>query len=82
MTIELFKEVALRRDVPEANLRAGDLGTVVEVLPHPTGGPLGVMLEIFNAVGESLAVITVPETDIEPLNANEILSVRPLARAV
>jgi hypothetical protein len=81
MNVELFKEVALRRDVPEHNLRAGDVGTVVEILPHPTGGPRGVILEVFNAVGESIAVVTVPETDIQPLTADGILNVRPLSQA-
>jgi Domain of unknown function (DUF4926) len=81
MNLEMFKEVALQRDVPEHSLRAGDVGTVVEILPHPTGGPRGVILEIFNAVGESIAVVTVPETDIQPLTANGIFNVRPLSQA-
>ena len=81
MNIEMFKEVALRRDVPEHNLRAGDVGTVVEILPHPTGGPRGVILEVFNAVGETIAVVTVPETDIQPLTADGIFNVRPFSRA-
>jgi hypothetical protein len=81
MTLEMFKEVALRRDVPEHHLRAGDVGTVVEILPHPTGGPQGVILEVFNAVGESIAVVTVPETDIQPLTADGIFNVRPLSQA-
>lgn len=80
MTIELFKEVALRRDLPQKKLRAGDVGVVVEILPHPGGGPRGIMLEVFNAVGESLVVVTVPETDVEPLTADEVFSVRPLSR--
>jgi len=39
------------------------------------------MLEIFNAVGESIDVVTVPETDVEPLRAPEILHVRSLSKA-
>jgi hypothetical protein len=81
MNIEMFKEVALRCDVPEHKLRAGDVGTVVEILPHPTGGPRGVILEVFNAVGKSIAVVTVPETDIQPLTADDVFRVRPLSRA-
>jgi hypothetical protein len=81
MNIEMFKEASLRRDLPEYHLRAGDVGTVVEILPHPTGGPRGVILEIFNAVGESIAVVTVPETDIQPLTADGIFNVRPLSQA-
>lgn len=80
MNIELFKEVALRRDVPQHHLRAGDVGTVVEIPPHPAGGPRGVTLGVFNAVGESIAVVTVPESDIEQLTADGIFNVRPLSR--
>jgi hypothetical protein len=36
-------------------------------------------LEVFNAVGGSIAVVTVRESQIEPLTANELLHVRPLA---
>jgi len=81
MNVGLYKEVALRRDLPEHDLFAGDVGTVVEILPHPSGGPRGVILEVFNTVGETIAVVTVPETDIEPLTANGIFNVRPLANA-
>ncbi len=79
--IELYKEMALKRDIPQHRLRAGDVGTVVELLPHASGGPRGVMLEIFNAVGESINVVTVPETDVEPLRADEIFHVRSLSKA-
>jgi hypothetical protein len=54
---------------------------LVEILPHPTGGPPGVILEVFNAVGQSIAVVTLPETDIQPLTANGIFNVRPLSQA-
>jgi hypothetical protein len=81
MNIEMFKEVALRRDLPEHHLRCGDVGTVVEILPHPTGGPRGVILEVFNAVGDTIAIVTLPETDIQPLTADGIFNVRPLSQA-
>jgi len=35
----------------------------------------------FNALGESIGIVTVPEDAVEPLRANEVLSVRPLAIA-
>lgn len=80
MSIELFKEVSLRRDLPVEGLRAGDVGTVVEILPHPASGPRGIMLEVFNAVGDTVAIVTVPETDVDALTANEVFAVRPLSR--
>jgi hypothetical protein len=43
-----------------------------------SGGEPGVVLEVFNAVGESISVVTVKESDIEVLRADEVLAVRPL----
>jgi hypothetical protein len=39
------------------------------------------VLELFNALGESIGVVTVPEDAVEPLRADEVLSVRPMAIA-
>ena len=78
--IELYKEAVLTADVPEHDLKAGDVGTVVEILPHPQGGPRGIILEVFSAVGETIAVVTVPETDVEPLSEDEVWAVRRMTR--
>jgi hypothetical protein len=79
MTIELYTQVALARDLPEHSLRRGDVATVVEKLPptQASGGESGLVLEVFNAIGETVAVVTVPVSAIEPLRASELLSVRP-----
>ena len=82
MKFELFREVALTRDFPEHQLRAGDLATLVDLVPHPSGGENGCVLEVFNAVGKTIAVITAPLFAIEPLGPNEILTVRSLAPTV
>jgi hypothetical protein len=81
MTIELFSEVALTRDLPAEAMRRGDVATVVEQLPATaaSGGEEGYVLEVFTAIGETLAVVTVPASAVEPLRADEVLSVRPLA---
>ncbi len=79
--IELYKEAVILRDIPESRLHVGDVGTVVEFLPHPAGGPRGVMLEVFNVLGDTIAVVTLPETDIEPLADDEVWHARRLARA-
>lgn len=81
MTLQLYREVALTRDLPEHELRAGDIATLVDFVPHPRGGEEGCVLEVFNAVGESLAVIAVPISAVEALRADEILTVRSLAKA-
>jgi hypothetical protein len=80
MRFNLFEQVALARDIPEKNLCAGDVATIVEHHPSSTGED-GYTLEIFDAVGDTLAVVTLAETEIEPLRAGEILSVRPLVPA-
>lgn len=80
MTYKLFEEVVLTKDIPEKRLQKGDVATVVE--HHPvSGGEDGYSLELFNALGDTLAVITVAESSIEPLTENEIFSIRSLAVA-
>jgi hypothetical protein len=75
MKYELFGEVVLRKDVPERGLRRDDVATIVEC--HPvSGGEGGYSLEVFNVLGDTVAVITVPESSIEPLTENEVFSVR------
>lgn len=81
MTPKLYDRVALRVSIPQKGLRAGDVATLLEFVDHPSKGPRGCLLEVFNALGDSIAVVTLPETSIEPLRADEVLSVRPLAAA-
>jgi Domain of unknown function (DUF4926) len=71
---------ALTRDLPEYELKAGDIATLVDFVSHPSGGEEGWVLEVFNAVGESLAVVAVPTSSIESLRADEILTVRSRAK--
>lgn len=79
MKIELFSEVALARDIPAEGLRRGDVATVVEKLPgtEASGGEEGYILEVFNAIGDTIAVVTAPVSAVEPLSARGVLSVRP-----
>ena len=81
MSLELYQEVALTCDLPDHELRAGDIATLVDFVPHPSNGEEGCVLEVFNAVGESLAVIAVPISTVESLRPDEILTVRSLAKA-
>ena len=82
MTFELYDRIALKTAVPQYGLHAGDVVILVDYVDHPSGGPRGCVLEVFNALVESIAVVTVPETAVEPLRADEVLAVRPLAVAV
>ncbi|MFQ3612331.1 MAG: DUF4926 domain-containing protein [Cyanobacteriota bacterium] len=57
--IELYERVALTRDIPTEGLRKGDVAYLLERIPHPHGGEPGCVLEVFNAIGESLRVVAV-----------------------
>lgn len=74
---ELYTRVMLTRDIPEARLKAGDTAMYIEYLPS-TSGEAGAILEVFNAVGESIAVVTVPISAIEQLQAHHVPSARLL----
>lgn len=78
MTYKLFEEVVLLEDISEKGLKKGDVATIVEYHPVPDGED-GYSLEVFNALGETIAVITVSESAIAPLSEKEIFSVRALA---
>ncbi len=73
---KLYEEVAIARNIPEENLKQGDVAVVVEYVPHPAGGEEGAILEIFNAIGESVAVFTVSISAIKSLHADQVLMVR------
>ena len=77
----MFSRVALAEDLPKENLQRGDTAVVVEYYEGRPGQEPGYELEVFNAVGDTIAVVTVRESQIEALRKDEILSVRPLASA-
>jgi hypothetical protein len=79
--LPLYERVALRRDFPEHDLKRGDVAVLLDYVPHTGGGEEGCVLEVFNALGDSIAVVTVKESEIESLQANEVLTIRRLAKA-
>lgn len=81
MNPKLYEQVALRRDVPENGLKAGDVATLVDIVPGPAGQPQGAVIEVFNALGHTICVTDVSVEDVEPLRDDEVLAVRRLARA-
>lgn len=76
MTLELYQQVVVTRDVPESHLYQGDVATLVDFVEHPSGGEKGAILEIFNALGDSIDVVTVPVSAITALSAEHIPAVR------
>jgi hypothetical protein len=80
--IPLYSRISFSQDFPEYNLKRGDIATFVDTVPDPEGLEEGYILEIFNALGESIDIVTVPKSAVAPLRSNEILSVRSLEPAI
>jgi len=80
MRYKLFEEVTLSKDIPDKRLKKGDVATIVEHHPVSTGKD-GYSLEIFNSLGDSIAIVTVPESAIEALTSDDIFNVRSYAIA-
>lgn len=68
MKIKLYQQVALTQDLPEHKLRKGDIAMVVEYLPATpeSGGEEGYALEVFNYEGETIDVVIVPASMVNP----------------
>ena len=77
----LYQEIALNRGFPEQNLCKGDVATLIDYVPHPEGGEEGAILEVFNALGDTVAVVTVPLSGIDTLQPGDVLSIRRLSQA-
>ena len=78
MRFELYTDAALACDIPGHRLRRGDVVKIVD--QHPSAnGETGYSMEAFNAIGDTIAVTAVPESALEPLHKDEVLSVRALA---
>ena len=80
MRFELYTDAAVAHDIPEHGLCRGD---VVKIVDHhqSANGENGYSIEVFNALGDTIAVTAVPESALEPLRKNEVLSVRALSVA-
>lgn len=81
MNFELYQDIALIQDFPEYQLNQGDIATLIDFVPHPDGGETGCTLEVFNAIGDSIKIVTIPISAIKPLTSNDVLSIRPLISA-
>ena len=80
MKFELYKQAVLSRDVPVDGLKRGDVVTLLDYLTAPDG-TTGYNIEVFNALGETIAVTAVDEDALEPLRADEVWAVRRLEPA-
>lgn len=75
MTYKVLDTIVLARDLPGHNLRAGDLGAVVQ-----TYEPGGLEVEFVTASGRTEALVTLDQEDVRPVADNDIVTVRSLAR--
>lgn len=75
MKFEKLEIVVLMHDLPDHGLRAGDVGTVVEIYP---GG--GLEVEFVRGSGITQALLTLTEQDIRKIDSHDLLSTRRLAQ--
>jgi hypothetical protein len=78
MKFELYTDAVMTCDVPEHRLKRGDVVKLVDHHLAPDGSK-GYSIEVFNAVGDTIAVTVVPEASLEPLREDEVLAARVLA---
>ena len=71
MVFELLDTVVLSRDLPEHGLRAGDVGTVVEVYADAA-----FEVEFVRASGQTKALVALTASDLRCVAANDLLAVR------
>jgi len=67
--------VVLAHDVSEHGLRAGDVGTVVQIYPEG-----GVEVEFVRGSGATQALLTLRERDIRKIDAHDLLATRRLTK--
>jgi hypothetical protein len=80
MKYALYTEMALGRDLPEHGLRRGDVVRIIDDCLC-AGGREGYSVEVCNAVGETVAVTAVDEAVLEPLEADQIFTIRRMTTA-
>ena len=73
---KVLDTVVLVRDVPNAGLRKGDLGAIVEVY-----GPNAFEVEFVAASGRTQALVTLTASDLRHVDDHDLISVRHLERA-
>ena len=64
MALELFKEMKLACGLPKHRLRKGDVVKLVDRHIAPDGTE-GFSIEVFDAVGETIAVTAVPTSALK-----------------
>ena len=76
--LALLDTVIATVSLPDQEVLAGDLGTIVEVYSHPT---LAYEVEFVNPDGSTRALVTLPAYQVRPLAPTDVLTTRQLALA-
>ena len=72
MPYQLLDTVVLDRDLPDHDLRKGDLGAIVEIYE-----PDAFEVEFVTASGRTAALVTLTAGDVRPVAADDLIAVRP-----
>ena len=72
MTIHPLDVVVLTRDLPDQQLRRGDLGAVVAIY-----GPEAIGVEFVAASGRTQALVRLKPQDLRPVADDDLVAVRP-----
>jgi hypothetical protein len=76
MAIKLLDTVVLTKDLPEHDLKTGDIGAVVEVYSADA-----YEVEFVTGSGHTQALITLHNGDVRPVGSEDILAVRQVNAA-
>jgi hypothetical protein len=76
MDLQPLECVALAHDIPEHGVKAGDLGTIVEIYE-----PDGVEVEFVTAAGRTQALVTLRAPDVRKVGPGDMIAVRRVAPA-
>lgn len=77
MDYPLFEDVILLVDLPEYGVLAGDVGVVVERHDVPNM-EVGYTVEFFNLSGDTVAVVTIPASNLRRPMAVDRPVIRPV----
>ncbi len=79
MKYKLYSEVVFNQDINEHHIKKGDIATIIDIhCQNEKINEPGYTLEIFDGIGNTLNVVTVPESKIEKIKANDILTTRKI----
>ena len=77
MSFKLLDIIVLTKNLPEHNLKKGDIGTIVEVYDSNN-----FEVEFIRADGQTQALLTLDSSLIRSTTSKEMLSVRQMAEIV